>query len=298
MALRSETTDGALQARRLHPALGAEVSGIDMRRPLDVATREALHAAWMEHIVLVFPGQHISDEDHVGFSRNFGAVEVFHQNIIKSKRVPEIFRVANTDEDGKLLPPSDHVVRQLSSAQLWHTDSSYRPIPSMGSLLRGLEVVREGGVTCFTNMYLVWERLPEALKARVRGRKARHNFGYIRVLRGLPPVSEEDARKMPPVWQPMLRQHPVTGRTSLFISTIYNDEVEGMGPDEAKRFIAELAEFCGRDEFVYRHKWRTDDVVMWDNRCTMHYVTPFDPGQRRVMHRTTIVGDGPVIAAA
>ena len=296
MALRSENAATGFEVRKLNPALGAQVRGIDMRRPLDPATLQALHAAWMQHHVLVFPGQSITDEEHVAFTRHFGEVEIFHQKIIKSKLVPEIFRVSNTDDEGKLLPPSNLTVRQLSSAQMWHTDSSYRPIPSKGSLLHGIEIVREGGVTCFTNMYLVYERLPEALKRQVAGRKARHNFEYIRVLRGLPPVDEDERRAMPPVWQPMLRKHQVTGRTSLFISTIYNDEVEGMSPEAAKSFVAELAEFCGRDEFVYRHKWETDDVVMWDNRCTMHYVTPHDPSLRRVMHRTTIAGDGPVVA--
>ncbi len=101
---------------------------------------------------------------------------------------------------------------------------------------------------------------------------------------------------MPPVWQPMLRRHPVTGRKSLFISPIYNDAIEGMAADDAVALVAELAELAGRDEFIYRHRWSADDIVMWDNRCTMHQVTPYDLAQRRVMHRATIIGDGPVIA--
>jgi len=297
MSLAETTAKSRLQVKRLNPALGAEVRGFDLRRPLDAETSAELRAAWMDNLVLVFPGQPLTDAEHVAFTRHFGEPEIFHQKIIKSQRVPEIFRVANVGEDDRLLPPSDLVVRQLSSAQMWHTDSSYRPIPSMGSLLRGLEVVREGGETLFTNMYLVWERLPERLRRQVEGRKARHNFEYIRVLRGLPPVSEEERKAMPPVWQPMTRRHPVTGRTSLYISVIYNDEVEGMSPEEAKRFIGELSDFAGRPEFVYRHRWSPDDMVLWDNRCTMHQVTPYDPMKRRVMHRTTIVGDGPVIPA-
>ena len=297
MSLAESAARTRLQVKRLNPALGAEVRGFDLRKPLDAETSAELRAAWMDNLVLVFPGQPLTDAEHVAFTRHFGEPEIFHQKIIKSERVPEIFRVANVGEDDRLLPPTDLVVRQLSSAQMWHTDSSYRPVPSMGSLLRGLEVVREGGETLFTNMYLVWERLPERLKRQVEGRRARHNFEYIRVLRGLPPVSEEERRAMPPVWQPMTRRHPVTGRVSLYISVIYNDEVEGMSPDEAKRFVGELAEFAGRPEFVYRHRWSPDDMVLWDNRCTMHQVTPYDPAKRRVMHRTTIVGDGPVIPA-
>ena len=102
---------------------------------------------------------------------------------------------------------------------------------------------------------------------------------------------------MPAMWQPMVRKHPVTGRKSLYISPIYNDKIEDMNDDEAMSLINELAEFAGQDQFVYRHKWETDDILMWDNRCTMHLVTPHDPSERRVMHRTTIVGDGPVLAA-
>jgi len=110
-------------------------------------------------------------------------------------------------------------------------------------------------------------------------------------------LSEEERAAMPPVWQPMVRRHPVTGRASLYISPIYNDQVEGMDETEAADFIGTLAEFAERDEFVYRHRWETDDMVMWDNRCTMHLVTPYDPEERRVMHRTTIAGEEAVIAA-
>jgi alpha-ketoglutarate-dependent taurine dioxygenase len=285
-----------IEVEPLQSALGARVHGVDLAAPVAPATCDAIHAAWMEHLVLVFPGQQLTDQQLVDFAGNFGELEVFHQKIIKSQRVPQIFRVANTDEDGKLLPPGNLTVRQLSSAQLWHTDSSYRPVPSMGSLLYGIEVTREGGETLFSNMYAVLDALPPALAARIEGRRARHDFGYLRILRELPPVSADEAAAMPPVWQPLVRRHPVTGRRSLYISTIYNDEVEGMSPQEGKALIAELAGFAGRDEFVYRHRWSAGDVLMWDNRCTVHQVTRYDPAERRVLHRTTIVGDGPVIA--
>ena len=291
-------TQTRLQVRPLNPALGAEVRGIDMAKPLDAATRDELHAAWMKHLLIVFPGQHISDEQHVAFTRALGEPEIFHQNIIKSKSVREIFRVSNVDDEGKLMPPDHPTVRQLSLAQSWHTDSSYRTVPCTGALLHGVEVSRTGGETEFTNMYLVYEALPERLKRQVEGRKARHDFGYMHVLQPqLKPLTPEERAAMPPVWQPMVRIHPVTKRKSLYISPIYNDEVEGLSPQEGRKLIEELAEFAGERRFVYRHRWETDDVLMWDNRCTMHQVTAFDPRERRVMHRTTIVGDSPVIAA-
>ena len=296
MAVAQQRTFTRLKARPLNPALGAEVTGIDMRKPLDAETSRELHDAWMQYLLVVFPGQDVTDEEHVAFTRHLGEPEIFHQQIIKSKRVREIFRVSNVDDDGTLMPHDHPTVRQLSLAQSWHTDSSYRTVPCTGALLHGVETSHTGGETEFTNMYLVYEALPERLKRQVEGRKARHNFGHMHVLQpALRPLTPEERAAMPPVWQPLVRVHPVTKRKSLYISPIYNDEVEGMSPQDGQKLIAELAEFAGQPQFVYRHYWRQHDVLMWDNRCTMHQVTAFDPRERRVMHRTTIVGDSPVV---
>ncbi len=295
--MSANTTSSRLTVRKLHPALGAEVRGIDMRKELSPELFRELHDIWMEHLVLVFPEQRITDQEHVRFTRYFGEPEIFHQKIIRSERVPEIFRVSNVDDDGMLMPPDHPTVQQVSLAQLWHTDSSYRQVPCTGALLHGVEVSRTGGETQFTNLYLVYDQLPEALKRQIEGRQARHDFGNMHNLRDLKPLTEEEKAAMPAVWQPMVRKHPVTGRKSLYISPIYNDEVEGMGQAEGQRLIAELTAFAEQPQFVYRHRWETDDVLMWDNRCTMHQVTPFDPRERRVMHRTTIVGTEPVLAA-
>ena len=286
-----------LQVRPLNPALGAEVRGVDMTKPMDPATYKELHDAWMQYLVIVLPEQPVTDEQHVEFTRSFGEPEIFHQKIIKSKSVREIFRVSNVDDEGQLMPVDHPTVRQLSLAQSWHTDSSYRTIPCTGALLHGVEVSRSGGETEFTNMYLVYEALPEKLKRQVEGRKARHNFEHMHTLQTLKPMTDEERAAVPPVWQPMVRLHPVTERKSLYISPIYNDEVEGMSPEAGRALIKELAEFAGQPRFVYRHRWEPDDVLIWDNRCTMHQVTAFDPSERRVMHRTTVVGDAPVIAA-
>jgi len=287
----------SISIRKLHPYLGAEIRGVDMGRPLDAATFKAVHDAWMEHLVLVFPGQHITDEQHVAFTTYFGEPEIFHQDIIKSKRTKEIFRLANVDEDGQLIPPKHATLKQIALAQMWHTDSSYKPKPCVGALLHGLEVSRTGGQTRFTNMYAVWDELPESLKRQVRGRKARHDFGNLARLADIRKPTAEEEAAMPPVWQPMVRTHPVTGRTSLYISPIYNDQIEGMADADAVKLIAELTEFSGQEKFVYSHWWAPDDVVMWDNRCTMHQVTPHDPAERRIMHRTTIEGVDLVAAA-
>jgi len=290
-------TASRYRVRRLNDALGAEVRGVDMRAPLDADALRELQDIWMEHLVLVFPEQHVTDQEHVEFTRNFGEPEIFHQDIIRSKRVREIFRVSNVDEDGNLMPPDHPTARQVSLAQFWHTDSSYRAVPCNGAFLHGVEVSRTGGETQFTNMYMVYDALPEALRKQVEGRRALHDFGFLHRQKNLRPLSKEEEAAMPAVWQPMVRRHPVTGRKSLYISPIYNEAIENMPNDEARALILELAAFAGRPEFVYSHRWETDDVVLWDNRCTMHQVTAFDPGERRVMHRTTIVGEQPVIAA-
>jgi alpha-ketoglutarate-dependent taurine dioxygenase len=293
----TRSTPSRLTVRPLHSALGAEVRGVDMRQPLDEATHQEVLAAWMQHQVLVFPGQKITDEEHVAFTRFLGTPEIFHQKIIKSRRVPEIFRVSNVDDEGILMPADNPTVVQLSLAQSWHTDSSYLPVPCVGALLHGVEVSRSGGETQFTNLYKVLQAMPAALKARITGRRARHNFGHMHTLKPLKPMTDAERAAVPPVWHPMVRVHPVTGRQSLYISPIYNDQVEGLSTAEGFALLSELTEFAGRDEFVYTHRWETDDVVMWDNRCTLHQVTAFDPTERRVMHRTTLLGTQAVVAA-
>jgi len=296
MSIASDRTESQLSVRSLHPALGAEVTGIDLAEPLAPETFAALHQAWMEHLVLVLPGQALSYEQQIALARRFGDLEVHHQDIIKSRTAPEIFRVSNVDDDGNLMTPANPSVVQIALAQRWHTDSSYRPVPSMGSILHGIEVTAEGGETLFTNMYKVYASLPTPLRKKIEGRKARHDFAHLATLAPIKPMTEAESQDMPPVWQPMVRQHPVTGRKSLFISPIYNDAIEGMADADAVALVGELADLAGRDEFIYRHRWTSDDIVMWDNRCTMHQVSPYDLTQRRVMHRATIIGDGPVIA--
>ena len=291
------TSNTSFTVRPLGAALGAEVLGVDMRQKLDQETMRLLNDIWMDHLVLVFPNQHITDQEHVEFTRNFGEPEIFHQDIIRSKSVREIFRVSNVDENNVLMPLSHPTARQVSLAQFWHTDSSYRAIPCTGSLLHGIEVSRSGGETQFTNMYAVYEALPESLKKAVEGRRALHDFEFLQKQNSLRPLTDEERAAMPPVWQPLVRIHPGTGRKSLYISPIYNEEVEGMSSEEGRKLIAELTAFSGQSQFVYSHRWETDDVVLWDNRCTMHQVTKFDADERRVMHRTTIVGEAAVVAA-
>ena len=286
-----------LGIRPLAPALGAEVAGFDMAAPLPDSLFAEFHAAWMRYKVLVFPGQPVSDEALLAFGRRFGELEVFHQDIIRSQRLPEVFRVSNVDEDGRLMAPDDPVQHQISLARRWHTDSSYREKPSVGSLLHGVEVTAEGGETLFANMAAVLRALPEALRREVEGRRARHDFGNLHRLKPLKPLTDAERARMPPVWQPMVRRHPETGEASLYISPIYNDAVEGMEAGRAAALIDRLEAFIDDERFIYRHRWRPHDVLLWDNRCTVHRVTPYNPARRRIMHRTTIAGRDRVEAA-
>ena len=288
------TTGDAIVVNPLHPTLGAKIVGVDFRLPVADDIISSIKDAWSTHLVLVFPDQPLSDEQHVEMTRYFGDPEIFHQDIIKSARVREIFRVANTDENGNLMQPEHPTMQQLASARRWHTDSSYRPKPAIGSLLHGIQITATGGVTCFANMYAVFDALPARLKQKVEGRKARHDFENLsRAFNARTPTAAERLA-MPPVWQPLVRRHPVTHKKSLYISPIYNDQVEGMADTEAQALIEELAEFASREEFVYRHHWTKDDIVMSDNRCTMHLVTAHDANVPRVMHRTTINGESHV----
>src|ERR1019366_3404465 len=157
--------------RPLHPALGAEIRGVDLRARVSPETFRAVHDAWMRYLVVVFPDQPITDEEHVAFTRYFGEPEIFHQTIIRSRAVKEIFRVSNVDDDGNLMPPSHPTVQQVSLAQLWNTDRSYRAMPCVGSLLHGVEISRTGGETQFINMYMVYDELPDSLRTQVDGRR-------------------------------------------------------------------------------------------------------------------------------
>ena len=277
-----------------HPALGAEVRGIDMRKPMDPTTVRAVRDAWTRHLVLIFPDQPITDQEHVAFTRQFGEPEIFHQTSLhlRSDDVKEIFLVSNVDARNRIVMPSDPGQKQLNSSRQWHTDSSYKTLPSIGSLLHGIEISRTGGITQFINMYMVYDELPDALRRQVEGRKARHDFAMLSRLTGAPAPSGAERAAVPPVWHPMVRRHPESGRKSLFISAIYNDMIEGMGEDESRRLIEDLSAFAAQPKYMYRHVWEPHDVLMWDNRCTVHAVTPYDPHERRVMHRTTIVEIG------
>jgi alpha-ketoglutarate-dependent taurine dioxygenase len=284
-----------LTIRKLHPAIGAEVSGLDLSRPLDDQTRADLLAAFAQHHVLVFPDADISDEQHVAFSRNFSQLETFPQGDMGMARLPEIYRVSNVGADDKILPTDSDTARYQSLTQTWHTDGSYLPVPSLGAVLHGIEVTNDGGETQFANMFHAHDALGDDRKQVVERLKARHSFQYSRTLKGLPPMKPEEAAKVPPVDHPLVRVH-LDGRRSLYLSAPLMEGVVGWSEADSRALFEELLAHATKPDFVYRHTWSPHDVVMWDNRCTMHSVTPYDAAnKRRIMHRTALVGAETVV---
>lgn len=283
-----------MRIETLHPSIGAAVHGVDLSRPLDEAMVGALRDVWMDHIVLVFPGQAISDDQLVAFGGQIGELEIHPSLAHRASHNREIYRVTNVDETGNLIPPDDTAWEYVSQSWRWHSDSSFREVPSNGSILHGIEITNEGGNTRFANLYDAYETLPDEMKQRIDGLWAVHDHDNILELAHGPDTrpAKGTYADMPPVRHPLVRLHPVTRRRCLFLSPHTMARVEGMADGEGRALLDELIAHAIEDRFVYRHVWTKDDVIMWDNRCTMHAVEPFDNRRiRRIMHRVTLVGD-------
>ncbi len=280
-----------LSIRRLHPSLGAEAGGIDLAAPLDPESISEIQVAWETYGVLVFRDQDISDAEHVAFSRHFGVLEVLPESAHTEDALPEIFTLTNVGADGNILPAKSEPVTFNTLTWFWHTDSCYRPIPSKGAILHGIEVIEGGGgETRFTNLRQALAEMPPGLRARIDGLEAQHSFTWMRTHRDLPPMQPAEAATVPPARHKLIRNHQ-DGSQSLYISPVYMEEIIGWDEEETRALVEELTEWATQDRFVYEHSWRPHDILMWDNRWTMHLVMPYDTAsQRRVMHRTAIAG--------
>lgn len=285
--------DAALGISPLHPAFGAEVRGLDLTRPLSKAEERSVLDAFLRFSVLVFPDQDVSDEQQVAFSRLFGALEtVDFKEGAKSKRHPNVYELSNVDERGELLDAKADKMTFLAVNERWHTDSSFKAVPAKASILSARRVPPVGGDTCYASMRVAWETLPAELKRRVEGMKAVHHYAYSIGLFGTKAVPQAEIDRLPPVVHPLVRSHP-SGHRSLFVSG-HICEIVGLSVEEGLQLRDELIAWATRPEMVYRHRWRRHDIVMWDNRCALHRAVGFPPGHARVMHRTTVAGDGPV----
>jgi alpha-ketoglutarate-dependent 2,4-dichlorophenoxyacetate dioxygenase len=278
----------------LTPGFAGEVAGIDITQPLTRDQVASLEAGMDRYAVLVYHDQRFTDEQQKAFSRNFGPLEeTAGGNVTKAadRRLdPEMADVSNLGTDHKPLARDDR--RRLFNLgnQLWHSDSSFRAVPAKYSLLSGRTVVDAGGNTEFADMRAAYDTLDDRTKADIENLVCEHSLIYSRGTLGFADLSEEERRMFKPVRQRLVRVHPVTGRKSLYLSS-HIGTIIGWPMPEARAFIRELTEHAVQPRFVYAHKWRQYDLVVWDNRSTMHRVRRFDETQVRDMRRTTVAGE-------
>jgi alpha-ketoglutarate-dependent 2,4-dichlorophenoxyacetate dioxygenase len=282
----------------LTPGFVGEVSGIDITQPLTHAQAAELEAGMDRYAVLVYHDQKFTDERQQAFSLNFGPLEATAGGNVTR---PEDQRlgsgmadVSNLGADHKPLPRDDR--RRLFNLgnRLWHSDSSFRAIPAKYSLLSGRIVVDNGGRTEFADMRAAYDALDAATKAEIEDLVCEHSLIYSRGALGFTELSEEEKKLFTPVRQRLVRTHPVTGRRSLYLSS-HIGTIIGWPMPEARAFIRDLTEHATQPQFTYAHKWRQFDLVMWDNRTTMHRVRRFDETQVRDVRRTTVGGDRPTV---
>jgi taurine dioxygenase len=267
--------------------LGAEIRGVDLRR-LGGDAFTAIHRAWLDHLVLLFRGPELSDAELIAFSRRFGELDLAPvqetgRRFVEGMR--ELYVVSNVLKEGEPIGSLGY------GEAVWHTDMSYLPDPPMASVLYGLEIPPTGGNTGFVNMYSVYEALGADMKRDIARLRIKHDGtynsgGYVR--QGVTP--SDDPRESPGVFHPLVCRHPETGRRVLYLGRRRNAYIEGLELAESEALLDALWAYTDRAEFAWHTVWQVGDLVLWDNRCTMHRRDPFDPAARRVMHRTQIKG--------
>jgi alpha-ketoglutarate-dependent 2,4-dichlorophenoxyacetate dioxygenase len=283
------------------PLFVAKITGVDLGRPIDEATQWAIERAMDTYAVCVLPGQHLEDEEQIAFSRLYGPLEVSKGIARKSgaagrkRRIAyrEIFDISNLDENGGIRGEQDARSSLLQVTELWHTDLSFRQGSAKWSMLHGKVIPPAGGDTEFADTRAAYDALPDAMKTRLKGLIAEHSLWHSTAKRGGYVPTEEERRSHPPARHELVRQHPDSGRTALYIAS-YAEHIVGMRVEEGQALLGELIQFATQPQFIYRHKWQVGDLVIWDNRCTMHRSTPFEATHHvRDMRRTTIVERAP-----
>jgi alpha-ketoglutarate-dependent 2,4-dichlorophenoxyacetate dioxygenase len=277
-----------IEVTPLHPTLGAELRGVDLTRPVVPQVFAEIEAAFNRHAVLVFPDQPVTDERQLAFSRLFGPLEVNPNYAGTKMRLrPDVADISNLDAEGRVLARDDPRNLFNLGNQLWHTDSSFKRIPAKCSLLSARELPSSGGDTEFADLRAAWDALPEARKRQLDGLVVEHSIFRSRSQIGFADFNDEIYRQLPPASQALVRHHPASGRTSLYLAS-HASHIVGWSVEEGRALIEELIAFATQPQFVYRHRWTVADLVMWDNRCTMHRGRPYDDTKRRVLHRTTV----------
>jgi taurine dioxygenase len=273
----------SLTVKPLSPALGAEIVGIDLSKPLDGATVAAIRAAWTEHLVLLFRNQTLSEDDQVRFARHFGELQQRPRpkDLRAEAKVknPEVMLVSNIRENGKL-------IGSLPDGEMqFHSDMCYIPTPPKGTFLYAIEIPSRGGDTLFLNMYKAYEALTPEMKARINDRTAVNIFLYGSTSRE---GNKPDFNVHPHASHPMVRVHPESGRPALYLNRLMTWNIEGMEEGESKALLDRLFDHVEQPQFIYEHKWRVGDLILWDNRCTLHARTDFSDKERRLLRRVVV----------
>jgi len=281
----------AFELRPLPGPVGAEIIGLDLSRELAAADFARVHQAHLDHHLLVFRDQRITPQQHIDFSRRFGRlmIHVLHQFHLAGH--PEILIVSNIVEDGKPIGLGD-------AGKYWHSDISYKELPSLGSLLHAQELPAEGGDTLFANMHLAYDTLPAALRNAVEGKRAVHSYlaqyGQLQKEGNWrPTLSAQQIAQVQEVVHPVVRTHPENGRRALFVSEGFTTRILDVPEDESRALLDELFAHSVRAENTYRHRWQPHDLVFWDNRSLIHLAGGTPDHLRRKLYRTTIEGDTP-----
>jgi len=285
--------------RPLHPVFAGEVAGVDCRQPLSPAEVAAIDAGMDEYAVLVFREQDLTDAEQISFTRHFGELESYatpgHIRKQEEQRLgPGMADFSNLDKDGRIMSAEDRVWFFKLGDRLWHSDSSFRPVPAKYSILSGRVVPSWGANTEFADMRAAYDALDERTKAEIEDLVCEHSLKYSREAIGFTDLTQEEIAAFRPVRQRLVRTHPATGRKSLFLAS-HAGAILGWTIPEARMFLRDLTEHATQREFVYSHAWRPHDLVMWDNRSTMHRARRFDRNEVRDVRRTTLAGDAPTV---
>jgi alpha-ketoglutarate-dependent 2,4-dichlorophenoxyacetate dioxygenase len=291
----------SVKTRQIGPCFAAEVEGVDISRPLSGEDIAAIHAGMDQYAVLVFHDQKVDDAQQLAFTQSLGQIE---HAIGTSLRAPDEYRlpttfadVSNLDQHNRVFARDDR--RRLFGLgnRLWHSDSSFKATPAKYSLLPALSVPSRGGNTEFAYMVAAYDTLDAETKAEVEDLICEHSQIFSRQQLGFTDFTDEERARFAPVRQRLVRTHPVTGRKSLYLSS-HAGSIVGWPVPEARAFLRDLVEHGTQRQFVYAHRWAVGDLVMWDNRQTMHRARPFPADEPRDMRRTTLMGDGPTAAQA
>ena len=287
-------SDTPFVVRRLTPRLGAEISGVDLAQGVAPDVFRALYDAFLEYQVLVFAPHEVPPPAQVAFARQFGEVQVHVMSMYHADGFPELYRLSNLDADGN--PNGKHPDK---GTLVWHTDGSWRRVTGQATIIYGEIVAGIGGETHFCDMYGAYDRLDDAWKRRIAGMRAVHNLDFSRTRRhGSDLMTEAQRREAPPVDHPIVRIHPETGRTCIYLGD-HAESIVGMGYDEGRALIEELNALAVHPDLSYEHRWQPHELIVWDNRCLMHRATSYDPHtQKRVVRRCTVLGEEPVAPAS